>query len=325
MKIAAMLTLSLTLLLAGTPLASVPPQQDASRSAELEEASKLSRRVLSLFAEKKFDEALVPAKHALEIREKVLGPDLDTIADIYVAQEKYGAAEPLYRRALAILEKKWGLESKYLTATIESLALVRFAEHDNGGAERLYLRSLAIKEKALGLDDPGTRGTLELIGVFYERIEKPTKAVGFFERSLAVKERELGPNHLGLIEPLFNCACALIAAKRASDAKPYQLRAASIGESIPPLKRGVVLQWSAIVRVEPQYPPEVRRARISGEVAVEVKVDECGTVMEARALSGPVELIGAAVQAAKHWRFSRTKLGGRPVKVIGTITFKFKI
>jgi len=64
------------------------------------------------------------------------------VADIYVAMKKYDAAEQTYRRALSILEKKWGADSKYLTTTMESLALVRFVLRDNSGAEKLYVRSL---------------------------------------------------------------------------------------------------------------------------------------------------------------------------------------
>jgi len=332
MKTAAMLSLFLIVSLPGTRFSCAALQVERVNSPELEEAGKLSRQALLLFAENKFDEALAPAKQALEIREKVLGRDheqvaasLDNLADIYVAQQKYVVAEPLYKRSLAILEKKWGPESKYLTSTIESLALVRFALRDSGGSEKLYLRSLAIKEKVLGPDDPGTGKTLAIIGVFYERIEKPAKAAEFFKRSLAVKEKELGPNHPNLVEPLYNCACSLIAANKPSEAKAYQLRADTIVAAPAPVSRGFVLQGNATLRVEPEYPPEARRQRVSGQVVVEVKVDECGRVIDARAVKGHADLVEGAIKAARQWRFTSTRLAGRPVKVIGTITFNFHL
>ena len=330
MKMAAMLSLFLLVSLPGIRCDCLCLQQVEAKSAELEEATKLSRQAVSLFSENKFDEALVLGKQALDIREKILGPDheavassLNCMADIYVAQQKYDVAEPLYKRSLTILEKKWGAESKYLTSTIESLALVRFALHDNGGAEKLYLRSLAINEKVLGPNDPGTGKTLGTIGIFYERIEKYTKAADFFKRSLTIKEKELGPNHQGLLGALYNCACTLLAANKASEAKAYQLRAEIIVAAPTPVKRGLVLQGIATVRVEPEYPLEARRRRVSGTVVVEVKVDECGRVIEARAITGHVDLVDGAIKAARKWRFAPTKLGDRPVKVIGTITFNF--
>jgi len=301
------------------------------KSPELEEASKLSGEAISLFANNRFDDALKPAKQALELREKVLGREhelvassLNQIADIYVAQQKYDFAEPLYRRSLGILEKKWGSESKYLTATIESLGLVRFAVHDNGAAEKLYLRSLAIKEKALGPNDPSLEKTIRTIGVFYERIDKPGKAFEYFQRSLAMKEKEFGQNSPNLIEPLYNCACALIASNKPSDAQAYKSRAASILAPAEPKNRGV-LQGSAIYRVEPEYPLDARRRRVSGTVVVEVTVDECGRVTDAKGLSGPVDLVDPATKAARQWRFTPTRMAGRPIRVIGTVRFNFNL
>ena len=86
-----------------------------------------------------------------------------------------------------------------------------------------------------------------------------------------------------------------------------------------------MLQGSAIYRVEPEYPSEARRRRVSGQVIVEVQVDECGRVSDARALKGHSDLIDGAVKAARQWRFTRSRLAGRPVKVIGTIVFNFNL
>ena len=104
------------------------------------------------------------------------------------------------------------------------------------------------------------------------------------------------------------------------------------GGTAPPLtgpmvvrKSGGVLQGSAITRVQPTYPRYAAAQRIGGSVVVEVTVDEDGSVISARALSGPDELRGAAVSAARGWKFLPMRLSGVPVKVIGTITFNFNL
>ena len=56
-----------------------------------------------------------------------------------------------------------------------------------------------------------------------------------------------------------------------------------------------------------------------------VTVDENGKVISAQATSGPGPLRDAAVEAAKHARFSPTKLSGAPVKVIGLINYNFTL
>jgi TonB family protein len=90
-------------------------------------------------------------------------------------------------------------------------------------------------------------------------------------------------------------------------------------------KSGGVLQGAAIRRVQPVYPPLAKAAQVSGGVVVEVTTDEDGKVVMARAISGHPLLKDAAVAAAREWKFSETKLEGRPVKVVGTITFNFSL
>jgi hypothetical protein len=69
--------------------------------------------------------------------------------------------------------------------------------------------------------------------------------------------------------------------------------------------------------------PEVPAGDASGVVMVQVLVDEQGTVLEARAVSGPANLHVAAVNAARLARFSPTMLDGEPVRVSGTLSYNF--
>jgi periplasmic protein TonB len=69
--------------------------------------------------------------------------------------------------------------------------------------------------------------------------------------------------------------------------------------------------------------PEVPAGDATGVVLVSVLVDEQGSVIEARAISGPAHLQAAAVSAARLARFSPTLLMGEPVKVSGTLSYNF--
>ena len=90
-------------------------------------------------------------------------------------------------------------------------------------------------------------------------------------------------------------------------------------------KAGGALQASAINRVDVVYPPQALVARVFGTVIVEVSIDENGTVSSARAVSGHPLLQGAAVDAARGWTFKATTVEGKAVKVIGTLSFSFKL
>jgi TonB family protein len=88
---------------------------------------------------------------------------------------------------------------------------------------------------------------------------------------------------------------------------------------------GGVLNGTAMSLPAPTYPETARRLRVSGVVTVEVVVDETGKVISAQATSGPQALRDVAVQAALRARFSPTKLSGQPVKVAGSINYKFAL
>lgn len=86
---------------------------------------------------------------------------------------------------------------------------------------------------------------------------------------------------------------------------------------------GGVLNGKAISLPKPAYPPIARQAHASGQVVVQVVIDENGSVISARAVSGHPLLQAGAVAAARQARFSPTKLSGQPVKVTGVITYNF--
>jgi periplasmic protein TonB len=88
---------------------------------------------------------------------------------------------------------------------------------------------------------------------------------------------------------------------------------------------GGVLNGTALSLPQPVYPEAAKRMRTSGMVTVEVILDETGKVVSATATSGPTILRQAAIDAALKARFSPTKLSGQPVKVSGTINYKFAL
>ena len=88
---------------------------------------------------------------------------------------------------------------------------------------------------------------------------------------------------------------------------------------------GGVLNGAATFLPPPMYPETAKRMRTSGVVTVEVVIDENGKVISANAANGPSTLREAAIQAALRARFSPTKLSGQPVKVFGTISYRFSL
>lgn len=72
-------------------------------------------------------------------------------------------------------------------------------------------------------------------------------------------------------------------------------------------------------RVQPAYPDLARKMNIAGVVKIEVVVAPNGTVKDARVVGGHPVLAGAALEAAKRWRFEPAA-----GEASGIIEFKFE-
>jgi len=96
------------------------------------------------------------------------------------------------------------------------------------------------------------------------------------------------------------------------------------GTPVKPISGGV-LNGKAVELPKPDYPEMARRSRTAGMVTVEVVIDVTGKVISANAISGPSMLQRAAEVAALKARFTPTLLSGQPVKMTGTINYKFAL
>jgi protein TonB len=86
---------------------------------------------------------------------------------------------------------------------------------------------------------------------------------------------------------------------------------------------GGLLNSRATRLPQPTYPAAARAVKASGTVVVQVTVDENGNVISAKAISGHPLLQSSAAAAALKARFTPTLVGGKYVKVNGTITYEF--
>lgn len=79
-----------------------------------------------------------------------------------------------------------------------------------------------------------------------------------------------------------------------------------------------MLNSKAIYMPRPEAPADA-----NGVVLVQVLIDEQGTVIDAKAVSGPQNLHALSVSAARLARFMPTVLAGVPVQVTGTLSYNF--
>jgi len=85
------------------------------------------------------------------------------------------------------------------------------------------------------------------------------------------------------------------------------------------------LTSSLIKRTMPVYPEIARNSHVSGVVTVAITITPQGTVAEAHAVSGPVLLRPAAVDAVKNWRFRPYLVNNHPVPVQSNVNVDFAL
>ena len=84
-----------------------------------------------------------------------------------------------------------------------------------------------------------------------------------------------------------------------------------------------VVNGQATSLPKPPYPPAAKIVGASGQVDVQVTIDETGKVVAAKAVSGHPLLRAAAEKAALSAKFNPTLLSKQPVKVTGVIVYRF--
>jgi periplasmic protein TonB len=86
-----------------------------------------------------------------------------------------------------------------------------------------------------------------------------------------------------------------------------------------------VSQGLLVKRVQPNYPPLARQARIQGTVLLQAEISKDGTIENLRLISGHPMLAPAAIEAVKQWRYRPYMLNGEPVAVETQVQVNFTL
>jgi tetratricopeptide (TPR) repeat protein len=156
-------------------------------------------------AERDYSRAENAATRALKMREKAIGPDagtdaqldvavcLDNLAEVYLAWSKPEKAEPLYRRSLDIVEKIGGGETSEsvrrrigLAAALRGLGMLDQAEFE-------YQRALALTEKNVGPEGSPLAIILDKYATLLDEMKKPAEAKAQSVRAESIRKKAAAP------------------------------------------------------------------------------------------------------------------------------------
>ena len=123
-----------------------------------------------------------------------LATSLNNLAEVYRLEGRYGKAEPLHRRALAIREVALGPEHPDVGTALNGLALVYDAQGRYTEAEPLLKRALAIYEKALGPEHPDMAASLENYAALRRETGRSDEAAKMEARAEAIRAKHAKEN-----------------------------------------------------------------------------------------------------------------------------------
>jgi protein TonB len=85
------------------------------------------------------------------------------------------------------------------------------------------------------------------------------------------------------------------------------------------------MEGSLIDRVQPEYPPLAKQARIQGTVLLRAVIDREGKIENLQVLGGHPLLVEAALKAVRQWRYRPYYLNGQAIEVETQITVHFTL
>ncbi len=175
----------------------------------LQEARKLFQKYFQLHRQGRFAEARPLLIRALEIRERVLGPDhllvaaaLDSLAVNESMTGDYTGAVALRERALRIREKVRGPVDPEVAFALTGLGIVYQEKGDNLKATEMFQKALSLYQQLNLTENLSVAILLTYLGDICYDSDDYTAAEKYYEQSRAIHEKVLGPNHYHLADSL---------------------------------------------------------------------------------------------------------------------------
>jgi CHAT domain-containing protein/Tfp pilus assembly protein PilF len=257
---------------------------DDERVEGLKRARALDTKAGPLLRKGQHAEATPLAREALEIREKLLGPEhldvaasLSNLGEVLSAQGAYAEARTLFERALAIREKALGKENLDVATSLNSLGMTLQRQGAYGEARARYEQALEIREKVRGKDHPDVAQSLNNLAVSLAEQGLHREAQPHLERALAICERALGREHLHVAVVLDVLAAVLRAQGAYVQAREASERALAIADATLGARHPFVATSLDTLARTLEAEGAYARARTTYERALAVREGALGT------------------------------------------------
>ncbi len=156
---------------------------------------------------------------------------LNRLGSLLDEKARYGDAERLMRRSLALAEATLPPEDPRLGTVLNNLAELVRKRNSLDEAERLQRRALAIRIKSLGPNHPDVAQSLNNLALVLQYTNRRAEAEPMYRRAVAIDEAHFGPNHSLVGSRLNNLGTLLYETKNFDEAEQVFRRALAISEA----------------------------------------------------------------------------------------------
>jgi TonB family protein len=183
------------------------------------------------------------------------------------------------------------------------------------GGRDTYARSLI--RLASALSDRTAPRVLHAIGIFDANI--------FERRIMHLTRRSLVAGHARRVTMAAACAAIALATCASALALRMEVAEPSADSSAPAKVHVKSDALKLVTKAPPVYPPDARKAHITGTVVLSAIIGKDGTVENLKVVSGPAALQQASLDAVRQWSYEPYLLNGEPVEVETTINIVFTL
>lgn len=218
----------------------------------------LSHLGVALLTEGRVEDARDHHARALEIRERMMGPEhpevatsLNNMGLVHLRADEHQEADAVLRRAMGIWEQALSPEHPRVGIAQMNLGALAFNRGDLDQAQRDWERTVEIWERSLGPLHPDIASLESNLGLVHARRGDRAKARASYERALEILEHTEGPTSPALMVVLSNLGQAQLGDGDVEQAWASSRRAMEIMEATKGLDDpSAVVHWCDLGNIE---------------------------------------------------------------------------
>ena len=206
--------------------------QDASREAEIEEATRLTQQAVELYQKGEYTEAEFLFTQALEMTKRLFSGDhpltaaiFNNLASLYRIQGRLLEAESFYINAAAMLGRLFSGDHAYVATSFNNLAGLYQDQGKYPEAEILFIQALEMRKRLFSGDHPSVAQSLDNLALLYKDQGRYPEAEILFIQASTMYENLFSGDHPDIATSINNLASLYNFQGRYDEAEPLFIKA----------------------------------------------------------------------------------------------------